>query len=138
VLGALGSLRLVRERASDAAAPATKVLAVSSLAVLFTLAMFLVFLRERVPAVFPARLQSNAPFEGGYRMLRGQVPFTGDFVMPGRGRSRFLIQVPFFALLGVNTNYAHLLALRSSRGERSRPRLLAVSCVKTACFRRRS
>ena len=88
---------------------------------LFTLAVFLVF-ESGSRGFFPLD-QSNV-FEGGYRMLRGQVPYR-DFVMPV-GPLAFLIQVPFFALLGVN-NYAHLL---HSAVVNAAAALLAVSCVK--------
>lgn len=67
--------------------------------------------------------QSNV-FEGGYRLLRGQVPYR-DFLMPV-GPLAFVIQVPFFLLFGVN-NYAHLW---HSGVVNALAALLAVRCVK--------
>jgi len=67
--------------------------------------------------------QSNV-FEGGYRLLRGQVPYK-DFLMPV-GPLAFVIQVPFFLLFGV-TNRAQLLHAGVVNALAA---LLAVSCVK--------
>src|SRR5262245_22332328 len=67
--------------------------------------------------------QSNV-FEGGYRMLRGQVPYR-DFLMPV-GPLAFLIQVPFFALFGVN-NYSHIAHAAVLNALAA---LLAVACVR--------
>lgn len=67
--------------------------------------------------------QSNV-FEGGYRLLRGQVPYR-DFVMPV-GPLTFVVQVPFFLLFGVN-NRAQLLHAGAINAAAA---LLAVSCVK--------
>ena len=67
--------------------------------------------------------QSNV-FEGGYRLLRGQVPYR-DFLMPV-GPLAFVIQAPFFLLFGVN-NHAHLW---HSGVVNAMAALLAVRCVK--------
>lgn len=67
--------------------------------------------------------QSNV-FEGGYRLLLGQVPYR-DFLMPV-GPLAFLIQVPFFVIFGVN-----IRALLLHAGVvNALAALFAVLCVK--------
>lgn len=67
--------------------------------------------------------QSNV-FEGGYRLLLGQVPYR-DFLMPV-GPLAFLIQAPFLAIFGVNVR-----ALLLHAGVvNALAALLAVLCVK--------
>jgi 4-amino-4-deoxy-L-arabinose transferase-like glycosyltransferase len=99
----------------------TRAAAAASLALLAALAAFLVF-ESGSRGYFPLD-QSNV-FDGGYRLLRGQVPYR-DFLMPV-GPVTFLIQAALFRLCGVGygTFILHSAIVNAFAA------LLTVACVR--------